>query len=71
MSDLELLIFGAMVSFLAAAGAYVAIRHRANETPVDSYEDYLDARGTPDDPRTERSPRLRATTSSAGIRAES
>ena len=38
MSDLELLIVGAMVSFLAVAGAYVAMRHRANETPVDSFK---------------------------------
>lgn len=38
MSDLELLIVGAMVSFLAAAGAYVAMRHRANEEPVDSFK---------------------------------
>ena len=37
MTDLELLITGAMVTFIAAAGAYVAIRHRANETPVRSY----------------------------------
>ena len=38
MNDLDLLVAGAMVSFLAAAGAYIAIRHRANEAPVDSYE---------------------------------
>jgi high-affinity Fe2+/Pb2+ permease len=38
MSDLELLMAGAVVSFLALAGAYVAIRHRANETPVDSFK---------------------------------
>ena len=38
MSDLELLIVGAMVSFLAVAGAYVAMRHRANEAPVDSFK---------------------------------
>lgn len=38
MNDLELLMAGAMVSFLALAGAYVAIRHRANETPVDSFK---------------------------------
>lgn len=38
MTDLELLITGAMVTFIAFAGAYVAIRHRANETPVDSYK---------------------------------
>ena len=38
MSDLDLLVAGAMVTFLAVAGAYVAIRRRANETPVDSYK---------------------------------
>jgi len=38
MNDLELLMAGAMVSFLAFAGAYVVIRHRANETPVDSFK---------------------------------
>jgi hypothetical protein len=37
MNDLDLLIAGAMVSFLSVAGAYIAIRHRANETPVNSY----------------------------------
>jgi hypothetical protein len=38
MSDLDLLVAGAMVTFLAVAGAYVAIRNRANETPVDSFQ---------------------------------
>ncbi len=37
MNDLDLLIAGAMVSFLSVAGAYVAIRHRANDAPVDAY----------------------------------
>lgn len=37
MNDLDLLIAGAMVSFLSFAGAYIAIRHRANEDPVGSY----------------------------------
>jgi len=37
MNDLDLLIAGAMVSFLSVAGAYIAIRHRANEDPVRSY----------------------------------
>lgn len=37
MNDLDLLIAGAMVSFLSIAGAYIAIRHRANESPVSSY----------------------------------
>ena len=39
MTDLELLIMGVVVTFIAISGAYVAIRHRANETPVDSYKD--------------------------------
>ena len=38
MTDLELLITGAMVTFIAVSGAYVAIRRRANETPVDNYK---------------------------------
>ncbi len=38
MTDLELLIVGALVSFLSVAGAYVAIRRRANDTPVSSYD---------------------------------
>ena len=37
MNDLDLLVAGAMVSFLSVAGAYIAIRNRANETPVPSY----------------------------------
>lgn len=47
MTDLELLIFGAMVTFLAVAGAYLAIRHRANESPVDSYKDYAESGDSP------------------------
>jgi hypothetical protein len=38
MTDLDLLVGGAMVSFLSVAGAYVAMRQRANESPVASYE---------------------------------
>jgi hypothetical protein len=37
MNDLDLLVAGAVVTFTAVAGAYVAIRHRANEAPVDNY----------------------------------
>lgn len=37
MTDLDLLVAGAMVSFLAMAGAYIAVRRRANEAPVHSY----------------------------------
>lgn len=68
MTDLELLIFGAMVSFLAVAGAYIAIRHRANEGPVDSYKDYPET-GTSRDHTP--SPRSGESTSSAPVRAES
>ena len=42
MTDLDLLVAGAMVTFLSVAGAYIAIRHRANEAPVDSYQDLAD-----------------------------
>jgi hypothetical protein len=44
MNDLDLLVAGAMVSFLSVAGAYIAIRQRANETPVSSY--------SPSDPKS-------------------
>jgi len=37
MNDLDLMVAGAMVSFLSVAGAYIAVRHRANESPVSSY----------------------------------
>ena len=47
MTDLELLITGAMVTFIAVSGAYVAIRHRANETPVQSYKPAQDSEPNP------------------------
>lgn len=50
MNDLDLLMAGAMVTFLSVAGAYVTIRHRANELPVDTYED-LSERPVPPPPR--------------------
>ena len=37
MTDLDLMVIGALVTFLSVAGAYVAIRQRANESPVSSY----------------------------------
>lgn len=37
MNDLDLLMAGAMVSFLSFAGAYIAVRQRANESPVSSH----------------------------------
>lgn len=44
MSDLDLLVAGVVVTFLALTGAYVAIRHRANEAPVESYKSSNDSR---------------------------
>ena len=38
MTDLDIMMAGALVSFLSVAGAYVAIRRRANDTPVSSYQ---------------------------------
>ena len=57
MSDLELLIVGAMVSFLSVAGAYIAIRHRANETPVDSFKPSDAESATPAAVRPQMEPR--------------
>ena len=37
MTDLDILMAGAVVSFLSVAGAYVAIRRRANDEPVRSF----------------------------------
>lgn len=37
MTDLDLMVAGALVTFLSVAGAYIAIRHRANESPVEAY----------------------------------
>jgi hypothetical protein len=51
MNDLDLLVAGAMVTFIAVAGAYIAIRHRANETPVDSYSDVADGTAPATPPR--------------------
>ncbi len=49
MTDLDLLVVGAMVTFLTVAGAYVAIRHRANEEPVRSYKPGPDAHNSRDE----------------------
>ena len=37
MNDLDLLVAGAMVTMIAFAGAYINVRRRANQDPVDSY----------------------------------
>ena len=39
MTDLDLLVAGALVSFLSAAGAYIAVRHRATELPASAYHE--------------------------------
>ena len=52
MNDLDLLVAGAMVSFLSVAGAYIAVRHRANETPVNSYAQHQDPQVRPMVPQT-------------------
>lgn len=60
MTDLELLVIGATVTFMSVAGAYVAIRHRANELPVDSYK-------TPED--RHRTQRRRSDPTSSSVHA--
>lgn len=47
MTDLDLLVTGAMVTFLAVSGAYVAIRNRANEAPAPSYKSAEPAHSEP------------------------
>jgi hypothetical protein len=50
MNDLDLLVAGAMVSFLSVAGAYIAVRHRANDSPVNSYRPQGQGPGSPSAP---------------------
>jgi len=57
MNDLDLLIAGAMVSFLSVAGAYVAVRQRANESPVESYHgSETESPSSSDEPRSVNNP---------------
>ena len=56
MTDLDLLIAGAMVAFLSVAGAYVAIRRRANESPVDSYDSPRERQPVPPSPASRSVP---------------
>ncbi len=37
MNDLDIMMAGGLVTFIAFAGAYIAVRNRANESPVDTY----------------------------------
>ena len=52
MADLDLLVAGAMVTFLSVAGAYVAMRRRANESPVGSYDSPREHEPVPQSPAT-------------------
>jgi hypothetical protein len=56
MTDLDLLVAGAMVSFLSAAGAYVAIRRRADESPVGSYDSPREQQPVPPSPTSKSVP---------------
>lgn len=38
LTDLDLMVAGIVVTFIAVSGAYVNIRRRANRNPVDSYD---------------------------------
>jgi len=38
MTDLDLMMAGAMVTFLSVAGAYINMRRRADESPVGAYD---------------------------------
>ena len=56
MTDLDLLVAGAMVSFLSAAGAYVAMRRRADESPVGSYDSPREQQAVPPSPTSKSVP---------------
>ena len=56
MTDLDLLIGGAMVTFLSVAGAYVAMRQRANESPVGSYDSPREQQPVPPSPTSKSVP---------------
>ena len=56
MTDLDLLVAGAMVTFLSAAGAYVAMRRRADESPVGSYDSPREQQPVPPSPRSKSVP---------------
>ena len=57
MTDLDLLVAGAMVTFLSVAGAYVAIRRRADESPVGSYDSPREHQPVPPSPTSQSVPR--------------
>lgn len=56
MTDLDLLVAGAMVTFLSVAGAYVAMRRRADESPVGSYDSPREPQPVPPSPTSKSVP---------------
>jgi hypothetical protein len=56
MTDLDLLVTGAMVTFLSVAGAYIAMRRRANESPVGSYDSPRERQPMPPSPASRSVP---------------
>lgn len=56
MTDLDLIMAGAMVSFLSVAGAYVAMRRRADESPVGSYDSPREQHTVPPSPSSKSGP---------------
>lgn len=56
MTDLDLLVAGAMVTFLSVAGAYIAMRRRANESPVGSYDSPREQEPVPQSPASKSVP---------------
>jgi len=59
MNDLDLLVAGAMVTMISFAGAYINLRRRASQEPVQSYApDDVDTSGDTDGRRpAEQQPR--------------
>ena len=57
MTDLDLIVAGAMVTFLSAAGAYVAMRRRADQSPVGSYDSPREHQPVPPSPTSQSVPR--------------
>jgi hypothetical protein len=56
MTDLDLIVAGAMVTFLSVAGAYVSMRRRANESPAGSYDSPREDEPVPPSPASQSAP---------------
>ena len=56
MTDLDLTVAGAMVTFLSVAGAYIAMRRRADESPVGSYDSPREQQPIPPSPTSKSVP---------------